>query len=548
MMRISEKHDVQRPLINSLIGIGWQFIPPGDFKSEGWRGDDETNPFLLGILRKQLAKLNGWPEDDQRIAEVIRQLRLLPANLEGHEGFVHWLRGRIPLDDPAEKLHRDVKLIDYDELDSNLFHFTEEMPFFDRDRRRMDMVLFVNGLPVLLVENKNPKSQDPGMEGFQQVQDTYTNRIPAFLKYPVLFAVPAIRLEYGATWNPSVKAFYRWKAFDGSDAGLEELSKGFFDKRMVLSFIRDYTIFYRNDDAVQKFLLRPHQIRTVQKIVERVVAGLDDLAAADTGLEWHTQGSGKTLTMIVTAQLLHRHPALENPTLLIVVDRVELESQMMQSLEAFGFGSVHNPSNKRKLRQLLKNGTQGLIVTTIHKFDDMPPNMITGRKVVILIDEAHRSQEGELGIYLNGALPKAFRFGFTGTPIDRGKVGRGTFELFRLYDRPHGYHDKYSINESIEDKTTVPLYYTPTPSDIWVDKLQLEVKNGVLLDEFLQEVDEVGVASIDALNQLLKKADKLMAVLKSPERISAITRDIAEHFEKNVLPLGFKALIVTPDR
>ena len=227
MMRISEKYDVQRPLINSLIGIGWQFIPPGDFKSAGWRGDDETNPFLLGILRQQLAKLNGWHEDDQRIDEVIRQLRLLPANLEGHERFVHWLRGQIPMWDPADKLNRDVKLIDYDELDNNLYHFTEEMPFFDRDRRRMDMVLFVNGLPVLLVENKNPKSQDPGMEGFQQVQGSYTNSIPAFLKYPVPFAVPAARLEYGATWNPSVKAFYRWKAFDGSDAGLEELSKGF---------------------------------------------------------------------------------------------------------------------------------------------------------------------------------------------------------------------------------------------------------------------------------------------------------------------------------
>ena len=548
MKRISEKRDVQDPLINSLIGIGWQFIPPGDFKSEGWRGADETNPFLLGILRKQLAQLNGWPEDDQRIDEVIRQLGLLPANLEGHERFVQWLRGRIPLHDPAEKREFNVTLIDYDELDNNLYHFTEEMPFFDRDRRRMDVVLFVNGLPVLLVENKNPTSQDPGMEGFDQVQTTYTERIPEFLKYPVPFAVPAARLEYGATWNPSVKAFYRWKAFDGSDAGLAELSKGFFDKRMVLSFIRDYTIFYRNDDAVQKFLLRPHQIRTVQKIVERVVAGLDDREAANTGLEWHTQGSGKTLTMIVAAHLLHRHPALENPTMLIVVDRIELEAQMMQSLEAFGFGSVHNPASKRELCRLLKNGTQGLIVTTIHKFDDMPSNMITGRKVVVLIDEAHRSQEGELGVYLNGALPNAFQFGFTGTPIDRGKVGRGTFELFGLYDRPHGYHDKYSINESIEDKTTVPLYYTLTPSDIWVDKLQLEVKYGVLLDEFLQQVDEVGVASIDALNQLLKKADKLMSVLKSPERISAITRDIAEHFEKNVLPLGFKALIVTPDR
>ena len=548
MKPISEKRDVQDPLINSLIGLGWTFIPQGDFKSEWWRGADETNPFLLGVLRTQLTKLNGWEEDDPRIGEVIRQLRLLPANLEGHERFVSWLRGQIPLYDHAEKRNRDVTLIDYDELENNAFHFTEEMWFSDRDRRRMDMVLFVNGLPVLLVENKNPTNQDPGMDGFIQVQTIYTERIPEFLKYPAPFAVPAARLEYGATWNPSVKAFYRWKAFDGGDVGLLELSKSFFDKAMVLDLIRDYTIFYRDDDAVQKFLLRPHQIRTVQKIVKRVLAGLEDLDAADTGLEWHTQGSGKTLTMIVAAHLLRRHPALENPTLLIVVDRVELESQMVQNLEAFDYGTVYRAHSKNHLCQLLKNGTQGLIVTTIHKFDKMPADMITKRNVVILIDEAHRSQEGELGICLNAALPNAFHFGFTGTPIDRGKVGRGTFELFGQYDRPHGYHDKYSINESIEDKTTVPLYYTLAPSEIWVDNLKLEEEYRELLHEFWQEVDAVGAASIKALNELLKKADKLMAVLKSPDRINAITRHIAEHFRENVLPLGFKALIVTPDR
>ncbi len=549
MRRITEKRDVQHQLINFLQGIGWQFIPQQDFRSAQWRGEDEANPFLLNTLRKQLAALNQWSEDDPRIDEVIRQLKLLPANLDGHEQYVHWLRGQMPLYSPAEDQHRNVKLIDYDELDNNLYHFTEEMWFTDRDRRRrMDMALFVNGLPVVLVENKNPTSQDPGMEGFEQVQGRYTEDIPEFLKYPVPFAVPAFRLEYGATWNPSVKAFYRWKAFDGSDAGLEKLSKSFFDKRMVLSFIRDYTIFYRVDDSVQKFLLRPHQIRTVQKILERVLAGLDDVDAADTGLEWHTQGSGKTLTMIVAAHLLSRHSDMRNPTMLIVVDRIELESQMAQNLEAFGYGAVHRARSKDHLHQLLKNGTQGLIVTTIHKFDKMPPELITHRRVVILIDEAHRSQEGELGVYLNAALPNAFRFGFTGTPIDRGKIGQGTFEMFGLPDRPHGYHDKYSINESIEDKTTIPLYYTLAPSDTWVEKLKLEEEFRELLDEFWREVEEVGVASINELNKLLKKADKLMAVLKSPDRIRSIARHIARHFNENVDPLGFKALVVTPDR
>ena len=227
-MRISEKRDVQERLINTLIGIGWDFIPRVDFRSAEWRGDDERNPFLLGVLRRQLAKLNDWPEEDERIGAVIRKLSLLPANLAGHEEYVHWLRGEKIAYDPHENLNRNVHLIDHNDLDNNVYHFTEEMPFIDRDRRRMDMVLFVNGLPVLLVENKNPTSLNPGEEGFNQVQTTYTEQIPEFIKYPVPFAVPATRLEYGATWNPSMKAFYRWKPFHEGYVGLEELSKSFF--------------------------------------------------------------------------------------------------------------------------------------------------------------------------------------------------------------------------------------------------------------------------------------------------------------------------------
>ena len=547
MKRITEKRDVQDQLINYLTGIGWQFIPQGDFKTDQWRGMDEANPFLMGILQEQLAKLNGWALGDVRIAEVIRQLRTLSPTLAGHESYVRWLRGHKTTYDPTQQREFNVALIDYDDHSRNVYHFTEEMWFSDRDRRRMDMVLYVNGLPVLLIENKNPTSQDPGMEGFHQVQTTYTEKIPEFLKYPVPFAVPAVRLEYGATWNPSTKAFYRWKTDDGRDFGLEKLSKSFFDKRMVLALIRDYTIFYRNDDSVQKFLLRPHQIRTIEKIIKRVVAGQHDLSAPDTGLEWHTQGSGKTLSMIVTAHLLRRDPQMENPTLIILVDRTELEAQMVQNLEAFGYGTVYNPSSINHLRHLLKSDTRGLIVTTIHKFHDMPADIITRRNVVILIDEAHRSQEGDLGIYLNAALPNAFRFGFTGTPIDRGKVGSGTFEMFGKHDQ-QGYHDKYSINESVEDNTTIPLYYTLAPSEIWVDKVNLEQDYGVMLDEFLQQIDDEGIASIDALNRLLKKADKLMAVLKSPERINAIAQHISTHFVENVLTRGFKAMVVTPDR
>ncbi len=441
----------------------------------------------------------------------------------------------------------NVTLIDYDEPANNTYHFSEEVWFEDRDRRRLDMVLYVNGLPVALIENKSPKLLDPGQEGFDQVQKTYTTNIPEFIKHPVPFAICATRLEYGATWNPSLNAFYKWKV-DGRDFGLEALSKRFFAKEQVLRLLRDYTIFYRMDDALQKFILRPHQMRAVEKIVARVVAGQvgDDLPT--TGLEWHTQGSGKTLTMIVSASKLRRQDELNNPTLLIVVDRIEPETQMTQNLEALGPDAIRATS-RRHLQELLENDTRGVIVTTIHKFENMPKNLVTRRNVVLLVDGAHRSQgEGDLGISLRAKLPNAFHFGFTGTPIDRGKVGKGTYATFGAKGDPQGVHDQYSINESIEDRHHAALYYTLAPTELWVDKLKLESQFADLLDEFWAIVDEEGAGTQEALSRLLQRADKLMAVLKAPQRIDAIAAHMAQHYQENVLPRGFKALVVTPDR
>lgn len=544
MSRITEQRDVQNQLINYLKGIQWTFI--GRYDLPAWRGDNEREPFLVDVLRRQLGKLNGWAGGDNRLDEVVRRLRLIRPSLEGNEQFLLALRGNWTVYDASVQREHNVTLIDFTDLKANEFHFTEEVWFQDRDRRRMDMVLYINGLPVIVVENKSPRLEDPGLEGFKQVQETYTQMIPEFIKFPIPFAVCASRLEYGATWNSDLKAFYKWKVQD-KDYGLENLSKSFFDREMVLKLLRDYTLFYRIDDILQKFLLRPHQIRVVEKIVERSVEAQSDAAASQIGLESHTQGSGKTLSMIVAAKLLRRHSTMKNPTILFVIDRLELEQQMLQNLEASGVDAIR-ARNKEHLRELLEKDTRGVIVTTIHKFDGMKRDVLTSRNVVVLIDEAHRSQEGNLGIYLRAALPNALQFGFTGTPIDRGKVGKGTYELFGSKNDPDGVHDEYSLNESIEDGTTLRLYYSLAPTTVWVDKLKLEGQFQELLDEFWRMVDEEGAPTQEALSALLARADKLLAVLKAPSRIAAIAEHIASHYQENILPLGFKALVVTPDR
>ncbi len=586
MTRISEARDVQDALINYLIGIGWTYLPPEDVLQ--LRGGDESQPFLSEILRAQLIALNPQLITEANVDEVIRRLRLVPASMAGNEAYLKALRGEWTVYHQAEKRERNLRLINFQTSEvstplrsasgvlrktsevsdvPNQFHFTQELWFADRDRRRMDMVLWINGLPVAVIENKSPTVPEAEFEAFDQIQRTYTSRIPEFVKYPPLFAAANARLHYGPTWNADPKSMNAWKV-QGADYGLERLAKSFFERANLIGLLRDYIIFYRSDDQTQKFVLRPHQIRAAQKILQRVLSAF--LPSPDNslpvvgrgvggeGLHWHTQGSGKTLTMIVAAHQLRRELSTrgENPTLLIVVDRRELEAQMAQNLEAFGFPAVERARSREHLRDLLASDYRGLIVTLIHKFDRMPDFRSLAKHprsgaewggdfgslhpVVVLVDEAHRSQEGDLATYMRAALPNAFYFGFTGTPVDKGRIGRGTFETFGKADS-EGYQDKYGMDESIADGTTVPLYYTLAPTELHVDRQTLE-------DEFFKVVDEAGVASIEALDALLDKADKLKAVLKAPDRVSKIAAHVAAHFKSNVEPLGFKAFVVAVDR
>jgi type I restriction enzyme R subunit len=543
MTRLSEKRDIQDQLINHLIGIGWEYLPPQQALEV--RDGNRREPFLLPLAQEQLVALNPGLVSEDNADDVLHGLRGLRPNMVGNEEFLSALRGQRAIFDRQDKRERNLTLIDYESHRNNRFTFTQEFRFQDRDERRLDIVFFVNGFPVALIENKNPALEEGELAAFDQVQRLYSERIPELLKYVQFFATCDVRVHYGATWNQSLKAFYRWKT-DGKDYGLERLSKSLFDHGNLLRMLRDYVVFFRADDETHKFVLRPHQIRAVERIVGRVA---DNVGRGDTdlldqgirsGLIWHTQGSGKTLTMIVASNKLRQLSALENPTILVVVDRLELESQMVQNLESFGFPTVTRAQSKAHLRELLGSDYRGLIVTLVHKFDRMPKSLNARNNVVVLVDEAHRTQEGDLATYMRAALPNAFYFGFTGTPIDRGRIGQGTFETFGKAD-PEGYQDKYGIDESIEDETTLPLYYTLAPTELRVDRDRLE-------EEFYKIVDEVGVASFEELDRLLDKADGLKAVLKAGSRVEAVAEHIAQHFTENVEPLNFKAFVVAIDR
>jgi len=531
MRLIMEKINVQDKVIEYLQAIGWEYIPPADLQEK--RGYDIKEPFIFEILERKLKELNKGIIDNENIGDVIRRLRLIPSTFKGNEEFLEYLRGKKTVYVEKERRERNIKLIDFENLENNHFAFTKEFWFEDREKRRLDIALFINGIPICDFQLKSPTLYEAEEEAFEQVE-IYNKALPELFKYLQFHAVSeGIRLFYGPTWKYESKTFYRWKVENGFN--FEKLVKTFFDKKEVLETLRSFIVFMVVDEELQKYILKQHQRRAIAKIIKRVLEG-----EKKKGLIWHTQGAYKTLTMIVTADELRKIPELENPTILVVVDRLEIESQIYQNFQSYGYPNIVRAESKRHLRELLESDYRGLIITTIHKFEGMPKYMNERNNIIVLVDEAHRSQEGDLGNYMRGALPNAFYFGFTGTPIDRTKVGRGTFIAFG-YPPDEPYLDKYTIDESIEEGTTVPLYYTLAKTELHVDKETLE-------EEFFKVVEEEGIASIEGINKIIEKAEKLKAVLKAKDRIDKIAKHIAEHYRKFVEPLGFKAFIVAVDR
>ena len=300
--------------------------------------------------------------------------------------------------------------------------------------------------------------------------------------------------------------------------------------------LQESIIFQSRDDALTKVVLRQHQIRAVEKVINRVHD-----PDKRRGLIWHTQGSGKTLTMItIASQLLRGGGETEKPTVLMLIDRNELESQLFKNIAGYGITTVEVAESKRDLQQILASDYRGLIVSMIHKFDDIPANINTREGVTVLVDEAHRTTGGDLGNYLMAALPNATYIGFTGTPIDNLAQGKGTFKVFGADDE-QGYLDKYAIAESIEDGTTVPLNYALAPSNLQVDRETLE-------REFLREMVAGGVSDFEELDAILARAVNLKAIMKAPDRVDNVAVHVAKHFKENVEPMGFKAFLVAVDR
>lgn len=535
---ISEAETVQFPMLLHAAEIGWSLLPPQEAREK--RGGAESI-FFHDELEHKLKQFNSWMSTNA-IRQVIERLEAVPPTIEGNRQMLSWLRGERQIFDEDELRYRRVQVVDFDSPAENSLHVTWEWRVNPPARKgnRADVMFVVNGIPAAIVEHKNPKESNAIERGASQLR-RYEQETPELLAAPQLFNVThLLEYWYGVTWNVNRRYMARWK--QKRDESYRFAVQSFFEPTDFLRTLKEWVLFYVEDGETRKSVLRQHQRTAIDKIVARCQDRKEQ-----RGLIWHTQGSGKTFTLLTAARLiLENKEQFGSATVILVVDRIELEGQLtgwverllgeMQQLDI----PLWRANSKAELQRLLRNDSRGLIISMIHKFEGIDKDANDRDGIYVFIDEAHRSVARELGTYMMAAVPNATLIGFTGTPIARTEHGEGTFKIFGVDDE-QGYLDKYSISESIEDETTLPLRYTLAPSEMVVPAERLN-------REFFELAADEEITDVEELNRVLDRAVGLRAFLAADDRIEKVADSVAQHFRENVLPLGYKAFLVAVSR
>jgi type I restriction enzyme R subunit len=377
------------------------------------------------------------------------------------------------------------------------------------------------------------------------VNEIYEKEIPAmFVPNVFSFATEGRVLRYGSIRMP-IDLWGPWRLgeedpdgykvdipVEGTLASVRRDVTSMLRPDVVLDILQNFTLFATDKKHRRiKVICRYQQYETVNKIVARVVAGYPK-----KGLIWHFQGSGKSLLMVFAAQKLRMHPKLGNPTVMIVVDRIDLDTQITATFNAADVPNMVGVPDRKELQRLLAQDVRKVLITTIHKFGEAGGVLNDRKNVIVMVDEAHRTQEGDLGRKMREALPNAFLFGLTGTPINR--ADRNTFWAFGADEDVAGYMSRYSFQDSIRDKATLPLHFEAPTVKLKIDKTAID-------EAFQQITDDMSEQDRD---DLAKRAAKMAVLVKNPERVRAVVEHIVQHYQTKVEPNGFKAQVVCFDR
>jgi type I restriction enzyme R subunit len=555
----NEARTVENPLLEWLQSeeLGWRYedakTVAREYRARRTDGTvDEREALLLPILKERLIALN--PDvitDEDRVERVISRLQAERDNGE----WLRWLRGEKTVKFAVDEMEETIRLVDYDDIDANDFLVTNQFRVEGpKDNIRTDLLLFLNGIPVVNIEAKTTGRdwRTDWSEGARQCA-RYGREAPQ-LYYSNAFcgAVNELVFRYGM---PGTK-FHTWHEWRDpaphnhipENDRMKRSVYGTLDRGNLLDLVRNFIVFEIEEGQPVKKIARYQQFAAANEIVRRALQ-LDREQEWRRGLVWHTQGSGKSLTILFAAKKLWHHPTLQQPTILVVIDRDQLQDQMMKQFIQTNTETCRVAESKIDLINLLSDGDgyRGVIISIMHKFSGYEKFAVPRRNDIGLVDEAHRSQEGEFGKWMRATLPEASLFGFTGTPIENddhntpvafgrllGKDESGT-ERFERYMQPGG---RYSIADAIRDEATKPIHFEPRVSDwaVW----------GKRLDAVFER--EFAHLPPGEREQLKTENAKLEVILKDPRRVKMIAEDVSLDLRKRVRPNGFKAMLVTHDK
>jgi len=551
-MASDELDKVELPALEQLQSLGWSYVEGAQLSPDE---SDERSSLKDVVLEKRLTKslkrINPWI-NDENLRKVIRELiKTLYSNLiEANQGIWTQINQCISVMQDLGKGNKGqtVHIIDFEHPENNEFLCTNQFKVSGVNQNIIpDILCFVNGLPLAVIECKSPYITNPMEAGIDQLLRYANRRTPEndegaeklFHYNSMMVSTHRDKARVG-TITSRKEHYLEWKdpypltveQVGAGEASQDVLLAGLFSKTNFLDVLQNFTVFEPVDGRIIKKIPRYQQFRAVHKTIERLKNGAS--REDKSGVIWHTQGSGKSLTMVFLTVKMRRDPELRDYKLVFLTDRTQLDSQLTSTFTNTQGETIHHADSVKNLKELLEKDASDIVTAMVQKFqesaDDFDfPVLNESEKIIVLADEAHRTQYGALGAAINTALPNAPRIAFTGTPLIKSQKTTNTFG---------SYIDTYTIEEAVKDGATVQILYEGREAMLRVTGDSLD---GLFDDYFADKTDEEKSA-------IKKKFGTNRAVLEAPQRIRRVSMDILKHYREHIQPNGFKAMIVTSSR
>lgn len=538
----NEDNTIEQMILSTLQGNGWKYIPAEELPRM------HSDVLVEPMVKEALIRLNPEiAEDPSRADEIIYKLRTVILSVQPHNLVTqNEVFKKMIFEENSYPFGKDGRMVPIrffgtmrkEDLALNEYVVTNQWVYPQaEDGKRLDIVLLINGFPIAIGELKTPvRSAITWLDAAGDIS-AYEKSIPAMFVTNVFnFATEGKCYRYGSI-NMPINIWGPWHTVthkvEGGLADVKISVEDMITPENVMDIFQFFTMF-ATDKKYRKYkiICRYQQFEGANMIVSRVIAGYPK-----KGLIWHFQGSGKSLLMVFAAQKLRMIPELKNPTVVIVDDRIDLETQITATFNASDIPNLTSAATKEELLSFFRGDMRKILITTIFKFGEVSGELNPRDNIIVMVDEAHRTQEGDLGEKMRIALPNAFFFGLTGTPINR--IDKNTFATFGAEEDRTGYMSRYSFSNSIRDGATLPLHFEPVPVELHVDKEKLD-------REFETMTDEAGLSK-DEKNELSRRVN-MKAIMYNPARIRKVCEHIAKHFKEKIEPNGYKGQVVVYDR